>query len=303
MGVYDDTARQLDKLDGPAAVTFALRRVVPSTVRFARWDDARRTTWPGGPERTDDAVAILSRLDEPGKLAYLIIENETEPRRTALHELGVYQLLLAAEVLTQDDEPPVAAALVRLTGKSPSPRPSLGVPGAAGGRHEPEEILLANESASGTLDGVERGEVPVPVLGYVPLMDGGDDPAVASRWKRTCEAHEPDEGRRAFYRDVALIMAELTPGLVVWQNELRGWMMRKSALVEEWKDEGRQEGAVATKRSDLFDVLEARMQNAVPEPIRLAIEGTNSLDVLRAWIRAAATATNYPDFQRSMRQP
>src|SRR5687767_3980630 len=120
MGVFDDTARQLCKLDGPAALAYALRRFRPSPlVRFQRWDDTRRTTWPGGPERTDDAVAILDRLDEPGKRAYLILENETEPRKDVLHRVGVYQLLLAAEVMTDDDAPPVGTVLICLTGKTP----------------------------------------------------------------------------------------------------------------------------------------------------------------------------------------
>jgi hypothetical protein len=150
-------ARQLCKFDGPAIVAYVLRRYdPPPPVRFLRWDDARRTSWPGGPERTNDAVAILERLDEPGRLAYLIIENDTEAKREALHDTCIYQLMLAKEVLTADDQPPVEAVLIRLTGRTPLPRPNLGIPGAHRNEEEPVELHLANEDALATLDAIER---------------------------------------------------------------------------------------------------------------------------------------------------
>lgn len=100
MGVFDDTARQACKLSGPGLLGWVLAHCEPPSplpLAFARWDDARRTTWPGGPERTDDVVAILTRTDGAEEPSYLIVENETEPQDDVLHRLGVYELLLARE--------------------------------------------------------------------------------------------------------------------------------------------------------------------------------------------------------------
>src|SRR5205823_14239230 len=83
---------------------------------FASWDDTRRTSWPGGPKRTDDVVCVLRRRAD-GKPAHLIVEVATEPRADDLARLGIYELLLAIEVRSVLDEgPPVYGAIIHLTG-------------------------------------------------------------------------------------------------------------------------------------------------------------------------------------------
>jgi hypothetical protein len=52
---------------------------VPMAADFDAWDDTRRTSWPGGPERTDDVVCVLRRRAD-GKPGHLIVEVATEPR-------------------------------------------------------------------------------------------------------------------------------------------------------------------------------------------------------------------------------
>jgi hypothetical protein len=53
----------------------------------------------------------------------------------------------------------------------------------------------------------------------------------------------------------------------------------------------------------LFRALRSQMNTAaVPEPIRLAIEGTNDLDTLDRWFDAAMSAATWSDFEAGMRQ-
>ena len=121
-------------------------------------------------------------------------------------------------------------------------------------------------------------------------------------WKRAAEGKEADEKRRVVYRDMALVFAELTKGLVVWQRGLEGWMMKESQYINRWRGEGVQIGELRRARADLLEVLAARTGGQAPDAIRLAIEGTNDPDTLRRWLVAASTAGSYADFQAAMRQ-
>src|ERR1700726_444464 len=98
MATFDEIARQTCKMDGAGLTTWLDRLAAEALAAdFARWDDTRRTSWPGGPERTDDVVCVLRRRAD-GQPAHLIVEAETEPRPDGLARLGIYQLLLAIEV-------------------------------------------------------------------------------------------------------------------------------------------------------------------------------------------------------------
>jgi hypothetical protein len=80
MATFDETARHACKVSG-AGLTAWLDRFAAESMAadFASWDDTRRTSWPGGPERSDDVVCVLRRRAD-GKAAHLIVEVETEPR-------------------------------------------------------------------------------------------------------------------------------------------------------------------------------------------------------------------------------
>jgi hypothetical protein len=54
---------------------------------------------------------------------------------------------------------------------------------------------------------------------------------------------------------------------------------------------------------DLIRLLDKRLGTSVPEPIRLAIEGTNDPVILARWLDAAIDVSSYTDFQSVMRQP
>jgi hypothetical protein len=299
MATFDETARQVCKVSG-AGLTAWLDRFARESMAadFAAWDDTRRTSWPGGPERTDDVVCVLRRRAD-GKAAHLIVEAETEPRADRVARLGIYELLLAIEVRgVLDDGPPVFGAIVHLTGsKKGGPlilSKSASHPGLL---VEPIEVWLADVSAADTLALIESGTLEVCILPWVVLMRGGGDPAIIERWKQLA-GREPDAEKRALYRSFALVFAELIPELVNWQRHLEGWEVRESQYLKSFEDRGE----VKRARADLLRVLLSRLGSPAPEPIRLAIEGTNDLGILDRWFDAALAAASWADFQAAMQQ-
>jgi hypothetical protein len=302
MATFDEVGRQACKVEGPGFVPWVGRFAAESMAAdFGTWDDTRRTSWPGGPERTDDVVCVLRRRAD-GTPAHLIVGVATEPRADDLARLGVYELLLAIEVrAVREDGPPVYGAIIHLTGTSKD-GPLLLTKSAShpGVLVKPIEIWLADQSATETLDLIESGELASCVLPWVVLMRGGE-PANIDRWKRLVEREAAAE-KRVLYRSFALTFAELIPELVTWQRHLEGWEVRESQYLKSFEDKGRHEGEVKRSRADLLTGLGLKLGGTVPEPIRLAIEGTNDLDTLDRWFRALFTVNSWEEFQATIRQ-
>jgi hypothetical protein len=121
-------------------------------------------------------------------------------------------------------------------------------------------------------------------------------------WKRVAQM-EPNAPKRAAYRDLALVFAELSKELVNWQQALEGWQMLESQVINNWLRQGELKGVVKTRRADLLKLLAARLPGPVPEPVRLAIEGTNDPDTLDRWFDAALHAQTWAEFQAAMPLP
>ncbi len=305
MGMFDQNGRQAAKLDGPGFVAWLLRRFTPlPPLAFDRWDDTRRTSWAGGPDRTDDLVAVLRRTDRDGR-AYLIVEIETEPERHIFQRLGVYALMLSMETSANfppGDEPDVGCVLLHLTGERAMAELRLTVPGTDRGTIvSPIVIDLRREDAAATLADIDAGLVALCILVWVPLMRGGGEPALIEEWKRVV-MKETSAEKRALYRDLALVFAELIKGLVNWQHALEGWEMKESQLILSWLREGKERGVMEAHRADVIELIRLRFQDPVPEPLRLAIEGTNDTDILRRWHRAAATSKTIEELRKEMKQ-
>ena len=111
-------------------------------------------------------------------------------------------------------------------------------------------------------------------------------------------ARKPDVEKRAAYRSFALEFAELIPELVNWQRHWEGWEVRESQYLKSIEAKGE----VRARRADLLRVLQARLGTAASEPIRLAIEGTNDLDVLDRWFERALAVTSWEEFEAQMAQ-
>jgi hypothetical protein len=304
MATFDAAARQACKVSGTGLLVWLDRFAEESMAAdFAGWDDTRRTSWPGGPERTDDVVCLLRRRAD-GKPAHLIVEVETEPRPDGLARLGIYELLLAIEVRgVLPGGPPVYGAILRLTGNKTDGAlvltKSASHPGVL---VDPIEIWLADESATDTLAQIESGDLPLSALPWVVLMRGGGDPAAIERWKQLV-GREPDVEKRSAFRHFALEFAELVPELVNWQRHLEGWEVRESQYSKSIEARGEHKGEVKRARTDVLQGLRLKFGSPVPEPIRLAIEGTNDLARLDHWFQALFTVSSWAEFQALLQQP
>jgi hypothetical protein len=157
-------------------------------------------------------------------------------------------------------------------------------------------------SATDTLALIESGELALCVLLWVVLMRGGGEPEVIERWKRLVE-REPDLGKRAAYRHFALEFAELIPELVNWQRALEGWEVRESQYSKSIEARGEHRGELRARRADLLKVLGLKLKSPAPEPVRLAIEGTNDLATLDRWLEVLFEVDSWTDFQSRMKQP
>lgn len=303
MGQFDQTVRPLGKMDNAALFAWAISCSAPQArLTFQRWDDTRRLVCPGEPERTNDLVAVYRDDDRPHRPVWLVGEVEEEPEKGILYRLGHYELLLGKEV-NPDADPSgalVASLLINLTGE----QKVLGVDwtlavGKHGTRLAPFVVNAAQEDALLTLARIERGDVGLPVLPLLSLMRGGGTPEFVRAWKAVAD-REPDPSKRKEYREAVVVFAELTRSQVNWLKGTEDWMARESTYIKSWELVGEQRAELRTKRADLMTAVQVRLQNPVPEAIRLAIEGTTDLGTLESWYRAALTAEKIADFRKEM---
>lgn len=304
MGVFDQAAREAGKADGTAFLHWLLtRQGATPPWAFDRWDDTRRSAPPGDPDRTDDLLVVLCHTSEPNRTAHVIVEVELEPRSKTFQRMGHYALTLSNEVSADGAAvQPVMGVLLVLTGRLPEAGLRLEVEGCgAFVGVKPEVVNLCDENAVATLTDIAAGRLGFIVLPFVPLMAGGGELALIEEWKRVA-LREPDAAKRALYRDLALVFAELAKELVNWQGGLEGFEMQESTVVQGWINRGVQQEAVAARRAWLLRLLQNRFQTPVPEPIRLAIEGTNDVATLDRWFDAATSAPSLAEFRAAMRQ-
>lgn len=119
-------------------------------------------------------------------------------------------------------------------------------------------------------------------------MRGSDDPARIERWT-ACAAAEPDTRRRAEYGGLALVFAEAAGREYIWKTAMEGWGMRDSQIALGWIQEGRDAEALEARRATLLEQAEARF-GSVPPDLAARVRAEESVDRLRAWLRALVNA-------------
>ncbi|MGL4549683.1 MAG: hypothetical protein ACRC33_00740 [Gemmataceae bacterium] len=300
MGQFDQTGRQMAKLDGAAFLSWALSCCdAPPALAFLAWDDTRRLVIPGEGDLVNDCVMQIRVEATPDVPAWLITEIEDEADRGIFSRVGRYELALLDEVAPRRSrEVAILSLVLNLSGRQKEDAYEQAF-GRYGMRIGPLIVDVAAQGAAATLERIERGELGLTVLPFCALMTGGDAPDFIRRWMLAV-MRESDEGRRLLYRDWALVMAELTRWQPNWQRALEGWMERKSVTIEGWKREGRDEGRLIEKRADILRVAQARLNQPVPDSIRDAVEGSNDLGVLDEWLTAAALSDTVAELRRRM---
>jgi hypothetical protein len=171
---FDQACRRLVKVrESSQAVALWLIGSRAADVKFVEWLDARRVTWPGGPERTSDSVAWVQDLAAGGAPFLVVIEFQIDPDAKMTARLLEYMGRLLGEYKPTEhpgDRFGVLSVVVNLRGKGNSSRQmqlkasrsglftSLGV----------AEWNLRDEDAVATVEAVARGEVPRVALLWVP---------------------------------------------------------------------------------------------------------------------------------------
>ncbi len=302
MGQFDQTARPVAKTDGAAFFGWALSCCisVPS-LKFQDWDYTRRLVRPGESDRTNDLVALFRDEGHADRQTWMVAEIEEEPEPGIFYRMGHYELLLGKEVNPSCDPtgPAVGSVVLNLTGVQKVARLEW-TWGGFGTRLAPFIVDVSRQDAVSTLEKIERGDLGLTILPFLALMDGGGTVEFIDRWKQAVET-EPDVTRRTLYRDSALVFAELTPRQVNWMRGMEGWMMRESQTIKGWMREGAEIAELRLMRTNLLEAIELRLEDPVPETIRLAVEGTNDTSKLKLWYRAALTTETIRELRKQMK--
>jgi hypothetical protein len=300
MNPFDQSARFVAKAD-PAGLLRWLVPGLPVSLAFRGWLDTRTLPFPGEPDRVCDTVAELVDPADPSTRWALATEFQAEPDAQILDRLLEYLARLRRELRhgpRRRDKFRVAAALVQMTGRRPLDTLDMTLPGesSVGLRLAVAVKNLRDEEAAATLAEIDGGRASRWLLPWIPLMKGGGKPTMIEEWKRIASA-EPDRKARADYAALALNFADLTRHLDRWKKALEGWNMRESTVVNEWKAEGKAEGAIQTRRDDILRLLELKFPGQVPDEWMTAVESQADSKELSRWFDAVAVASSLAEFR------
>jgi hypothetical protein len=282
---FDKGARYLAKQDPPGFIAWLFGPAATSLV-FVGWLDTRRLALPVEEDRTCDMVAAFRLAAHLQPTHVLIIDFKAEATATALGQMLGYVVRLHTEPPQELATPPqVGGAVINLSGRRQRNVVTVDFPRvpACSWKFSILQRTLRDESASATLAGIAAGRTTRWLLPWIPLMRGGGQAAIIEEWKQAAAA-EPDSEVRATLGGLALVFAELTKRAQTWREGLRGWDVRTSRIVEEWREEGRMEGALATARDDLYGLLMERF-GRVPKIWEQRIQAATDLDRLKAAMR------------------
>ncbi len=297
MNDFDKAARYAAKLDPPGFFRWLLTGLDTALV-FHGWLDTRTLPFPGEANRTCDTVAEFASTVAPENLWAIVVEFESETEAAMPARLLDYLGRLHQE---RQGRYRVAAALLNLTGPVQNDTLDMRLPGM-------EEFglwwrlvlrTMRDEDAAATLTGIASGQIARCILSWIPLMHGAAEPAIMSEWKRLAEA-DPSNLVRSQYAGLALVFADLAKCFPQWKRELEGWNVRKSQVVEEWREEGRVEGRVEAQRAALLRALTLRFRSPVPADLAAAVEALTTMQELSRWFDASLTAASLDEFRAAV---
>jgi hypothetical protein len=315
---FDQACRYTTKLD-PAGFFRWLLGPLAGGLLFEEWLDTRTLPFPGEPDRTCDTVARFTHPRQAHRRVIWVADFQTEPDPLMLLRLLEYLARLLRERLHTPgaaERPWVGAALLNLTGpKQEDTLTLLGSallppveaeepppPEAAELRWRIRQKTLSEEDAAETLTRIAAREHSRCLLPWVPLMQGGGEPAIIQRWKQLAEA-EPNATRRADFGGLALVFAELTAHRRRWREALEGWNMRRSEQVMEWQAEAAARTEIRVRQADILRILEVRFRRRPSQKLAEAVQAQTDAAVLQEWLDLAVTADSLQAFRTAIRRP
>lgn len=180
-----------------------------------------------------------------------MIEFQTEPDSLMFGRILTYAGLTWLQEKPTDlpgDRFQLLPVVVNLTGIGQTARTMIWRPGAGTSRELIEWNMQALDAAA-VLAQVAAGKVARVVLAWVPLMQRGGEADILRQWLEIA-AQEPDPSWRD-HLALARVFAPLTNTTDVWNHALEGFNMKQSAIVNEWKAEGKAKGKAETVRQIL----------------------------------------------------
>jgi hypothetical protein len=291
---FDQASRYLAKRN-PGGLRGWLLPKLPPTVQFAEWLDTRSIPFPGQKDRVCDTVAHLVDSADPLFHWALVIEFQLAADADMFGRLLEYlgRLWRALRVPgTKGVRFHTGAAVINLTGRGHASQTMTLANTAIWTGLGVEERDLVNVSATATLERIAAGTVDRCLLPWIPLMQGGNTPAIIGQWKTQATA-EPDAARRGDWGGLALVFADAVDTGAVWKQALEGWNVETSQQVLEWQAKAR----IETRAKDIVSVLRLRFGNKLPKKLQQTIMETADEERLEQWLAAAVTATSLQAFR------
>ena len=295
MGVFDQTSRYAAKAD-PAYVPTRLAASSGLNVEFVRWYDTRSITPPAGSDRTADLIAEMSSPVGPW---LLVVELQSRPDPAKLESsLEQVAALRVRERVPGDASVRyrVIAGVACMTGRQPADILDMTAPDGRGTRHSVRVWNLADDDAASELGAVAQGRAGWGTLFWVPLMRGGGEADVISRWREVLDLVIVDPKRRGDVAFIADVFASLAGRAPAWRRKMQGIELTESDVVNEWILKGAAQEAIARSQLLLLGVLRKRFPAQVSSDVVALVADQDSVDRLFEWMMSAATAETFEGF-------
>jgi hypothetical protein len=264
---FDEMCRFLCKRV-PAALLLWLLRLTDDELGFVGWLDTQNLPYPGHPERRCDTVAHCLSRREFGRPWAILNEFQTIPDFDMPLRIGSYLCALGQTLRPTNlpgDRFALAAVLVHLTG-TPRPVHQSEWPALESAfTIKPRVVNLAELSALDILAEVAAGQAPFEVLGWVPLMVGGNLATIIEPWKQVANA--APEKLRSDLADAARLFGELTQCRPLWVSGLKEWSKMRSQQANEWRQEGRKEGYDLAEKKGIINAYTLLRSNGLTETV------------------------------------
>src|SRR5262245_22065918 len=291
MNDFDKAGRYLIKRDPAGFFRWLLRR---DEVTFHLWIDARRVALPDQNDLTHDLVASFEVGDGFEALA---VELQSEGRADTLPRLLEYLARLWADPAPNGLDLSAAGGVVlNLTGGGQPFELRLRPTVAPACRLELSVMQrdLRRDDAADLIADVESGRISPWQLGWVPLLQGGDEPVILQDWKRAAELL-PDGRPRADLGMVTLTFATRGQNRPVWDRALRGWNVQTSPLWDEIRAGGREEGRLEVAQAMILRVGRQHFGKAPTRKQQAQLRAIADLGRLERLGDRLLTATSWTD--------
>ncbi len=257
---YDQASRYLVKLH-PHLTLAWLMQESPDNFSFEGWVDPSIPEQLGYPDKMSDTVAILERLDvvEPTWLADT--EYQSIPDSEMVYRVRDYTNKLEWKCrppnFKRGDRYNVGAIVINLTGVQEVPSPTQWMKAGFLIHTEHRIVNMQTLTADTIMQKILSEEIPENILGFIPLMQNGNTPAIIE----PCKARALLIEGRSARADMAFCVqtfAELVDARPIWEQALEGWNVVESQFWNELTAETVARTKVADAQEHLVEVLVER---------------------------------------------